>query len=117
MSRLPTVFRLVAVGGLIVLAAVAFGSVQRGTGTLEGKVVTGKKKKPVAGAAIVILKTTSKRPTPLMAPESDKNGRFRMTGLGPGIYTFQAGARGYAEAKKTVRIKVGRPVFATFELK
>ena len=117
MRRLANAFRFMAVAAMIFIAATASGSAQRGTGTLEGKVIAGKRKKPVAGAAIVILKTTSTRPSPLMAPESDAKGRFRMTGLGPGVYTFQAGARGYKDARKTVRIKSNRTVYASFELK
>jgi hypothetical protein len=117
MRLVAAIIGLVTLAGILAVSRAASPGDQRGTGTLEGKAVDARTRKPVAGAAVVILRTTSKRPTPLMAPESDKLGRFHMTGLGPGVYTFQVSAKGHGVAKKTVKIAANKAKLVVFSLK
>jgi protocatechuate 3,4-dioxygenase beta subunit len=74
---------------------------------LEGRVLDGATNSPIAGARVFAGLTAGDLPAVLLEPDAgraravtDARGRFRLTGLGPGLQTVTATARGFGRARQ-----------------
>src|SRR5579875_96281 len=94
---------LAAISGLIfVTAGVAFA--QNGTGTLRGR-VTDPSGAVVVGAKVYVAPASGKG----IVAVTNHEGEYEVRGLTPGIYTVEAGAKGFAVFEKAnVEIKAGQ---------
>lgn len=80
-------------------------------GTISGILTEGWEGRPLAGATVVVRGTT-------LAVTTDAQGRFRLTGMPPGVYTLQFSAPGYVRAALTeVLVAPGQESPVTFSLR
>lgn len=103
---------------LVIGVGIGAGRAAGREGRLEG-VVRDAARRPLAGAVVAILKTTSREPVEEIAPLSDARGRFRFRPLPPGRYTLRASLPGRtsATATATATVRAGRTATVAFTLR
>lgn len=84
------------------------------SGTIQGRVVRIRGKKPIANATITVLQGAG--PAPDIAPLTNRSGTFALDGLPPGAWTLRATSPHGREGEATVVVTKESVAVVTIEL-